>query len=129
ATELFSGLSGPPSSTWRPPARAVAVRTDCPLVPGYEVLGELGRGGMGIVYKARHVKLNRLAALKVIRHGGEAGGGELARLRTEVEAVARLQHPNIVQVYEVGEWHGPGGRPQPYVALEYVDGGTLAARL
>ena len=93
-----------------------------PAVPGYEIIGELGRGGMGVVYEARHRALNRRVALKVIR--GFAGRDEVGRFRAEAEAVARLQHPNIVQVYEVGEHAGV-----PYLALEFVDGGSLAARL
>ena len=93
-----------------------------PRLPGYEMAGELGRGGMGVVYTARHVALNRRVALKVIR--GFAGREELARFRAEAEAVARLQHPNIAQIYEVGEQAG-----MPYLALELVEGGSLAARL
>src|SRR5262249_40903427 len=69
------------------------------VVEGYEVLGELGRGGMGVVYKARHLKLNRVVALKMIRTGAQAGREELLRFKREAEAVARLQHPNIVQVF------------------------------
>jgi WD40 repeat protein/serine/threonine protein kinase len=98
-------------------------------VPGYEVLGELGRGGMGIVYKARHVKLQRDVALKMILTGGLAGPEELRRFQAEAEAAARLQHPNIVQLYEYGELPSGDGLPRPYFALEYVDGGSLAARL
>jgi WD40 repeat protein/serine/threonine protein kinase len=95
-----------------------------PVVPGYEVLGELGRGGMGVVYKARQTGVNRLVALKMIRAGQGAGAEELARFRREAEAAGRLQHPNLVQVYEVGAHAG-----LPYLCLEYVDGGNLAERL
>src|SRR5207249_221500 len=73
------------------------------VIAGYEMLGELGRGGMGVVYKARQLKANRLVALKMIKAGDEAALEELARFRTEAEAVARLQHPNIVQVFDVAE--------------------------
>jgi serine/threonine protein kinase/Tfp pilus assembly protein PilF len=89
-------------------------------LPGYELLGELGHGGMGVVYKARHVQLNRIVALKMIRAGVEAGPEELARFRNEAETVARLQHPNVVQIHEVGEYLG-----WPFFALEYVNGGGL----
>jgi len=93
-------------------------------IPGYEILSVLGRGGMGIVYQARQVQLKRLVALKMIRAGDLADDSERARFRTEVEAVARLHHPNIVQIYQVGEHNG-----QPFCALEFVSGGTLADRL
>jgi WD40 repeat protein len=93
-----------------------------PAIPGYEVLAELGRGGMGVVYKALHLKLGRLVALKMVLSGGHAAPAARARFGQEAETVARLQHPNIVQIYEVGSHGG-----LPYLALEYVDGGTLAA--
>jgi WD40 repeat protein/serine/threonine protein kinase len=94
------------------------------LIPGYEIEGVLGRGGMGVVYKARHLALKRPVALKMILGGGHAGEADRARFRLEVEAVARLQHPNIVQIHEVGEVGG-----LPFCALELVEGGSLAAKL
>ncbi len=95
-------------------------RAGLPVVAGYEVLGELGRGGMGVVYRARQTRLDRVVALKMIRAGEEAGAEELARFRTEAALQARLQHPNIVQIFEVGETDGG-----PYFVLEFVDGTGL----
>jgi len=98
---------------------------DTPTVPGYVILDIIGRGGMGVVYKARQVSLNRIVALKMILSGASAGGEERARFRTEVAAMARLRHPNVVQIYEVGEL--PDGRP--YFAMEFVEGTSLRQRL
>lgn len=95
-----------------------------PTIPGYELLGVLGKGGMGVVYKARQIALNRLVALKMIRSGAGADEQELARFFVEAEAVARLRHDGIVQIYEVGR-----SGECPFFSLEYVDGGTLASQI
>jgi WD40 repeat protein/tRNA A-37 threonylcarbamoyl transferase component Bud32 len=97
---------------------------DWPQVAGYEILDELGHGGMGIVYLARQVNLDRLVALKMIRSGADASLDEQVRFRTEAEAVARLQHPNIVQIHEVGEHEG-----RLFFSMEYVPGGSLHKKL
>lgn len=95
-----------------------------PSISGFEVIHELGRGGMGVVYKARQVQLNRAVALKMILAGAHAGPQEVRRFLNEAEAVARLQHPNIVQVHESGQYQG-----LPYFSMELVSGGSLASRL
>ena len=95
-----------------------------PEIADYEILEELGHGGMGVVYQARQRQLKRLVALKMIRAGLQARPEELDRFRLEAEAVARLHHTNIVQIYDIGEVAG-----LPFVALELLEGGSLADRL
>ncbi len=89
----------------------------------YEIDAEIGSGGMGVVYKARHLRLGRTVALKMIR-SPVASGEQLARLQQEAETVARLEHPQIVSIYEIGTWQGC-----PFLSLEYVDGGSLSEKL
>jgi serine/threonine protein kinase len=125
AASRWEQADRPPSDS--PPAgdpTPVAVDAEPPAVPGFEILGELGRGGMGVVYRARQVALQRTVALKMIQNGAHAGPRELARFRAEAQVLARLQHPNIVQIYDVGEAAG-----QPYFALEFLAGGSLAQHL
>src|SRR5262245_13480821 len=93
-------------------------------VPGYTVLGKLGQGGMGVVYKALDTRLKRLVALKMILDGSQARPEMIARFRAEATAVAQLQHPHIVQIHEVGEHQGHN-----FLSLEFVNGPTLAQRL
>jgi len=91
---------------------------------GYEIVGELGRGAMGVVYKARQTGLKRLVALKMILSAGRASKIEIARFRIEAEAVAKLDHPNIVKIYEIGEIDN-----LPFFSLEFVSGGVLSSRI
>jgi WD40 repeat protein len=92
--------------------------------PGYQILGELGRGGMGVVYKARQVSLNRTVALKMILAGGHAGAEERMRFLAEAEAIAAIRHPGIVQIHDFGTHGG-----LPWFALEFCEGGSLAQKL
>jgi hypothetical protein len=110
---LLAELLGPPAAGGYPSAP-----------PGYEIVAELGRSGMSVVYMARQNSPERVVALKMIRDPEYAGQEERARLLREADALARLGHPNIVQIYEVGEHQG-----QPFFSLEYVEGGDLAGRL
>jgi hypothetical protein len=118
-----TGPEGTGPAAAPPEARGAAApgEPQFPTVPGYEILGELGRGGMGVVYQARHTALKRLVALKMILSGEGASREQLDRFHREAEALARLRHPNIVQVHEVGAVRGA-----PFFSLEFVEGGSLA---
>ena len=116
---IFSTEVSDPSFGW-----SRSMEATLPSIPGYEILGELGRGGMGIVYKAQNLRNDRLVALKMILSGRGAVFLELARFRIEAEAIASLEHPNIVLIHEVGVHLG-----YPFFVLEYAEGGSLAGRI
>lgn len=114
--------SGPiPPSYGAPPP---VPEPELPRIPGYEVQSVLGRGGMGVVYRARHLRLNRTVALKMLLSGQYASAPELLRFTQEAEAVAGLRHPHIVQVHDVGDHEG-----RPYFTMAFLEGGSLAERL
>lgn len=111
--------SDPPG--FAPPSRAPNLSSE---LPGYEIESQLGRGGMGVVYRAKHLRLNRSVALKVLIEGAQAETHKLERFLREAEAVACLQHPNIVQVFDIGEFNG-----RSYFTMELIDGGNLAHKI
>jgi eukaryotic-like serine/threonine-protein kinase len=106
------------------PPGAEEPESKVPRVAGYEILGILGEGGMGIVYKAKHARLDRFVALKMIRAGAGARPQDLERFEAEAKAVAAIEHPNIVRIFEIGEHGG-----MPYCSLEYLPGGTLSRKI
>lgn len=128
-TILGDELPPPPTSQ----SAAVATQVASPplrTVAGFELLNEVGRGGMGIVYRARQLSLNRIVALKMILAGEHASQRDLVRFQAEAETAARLQHANIVQVHEVGTWlDATSGSSAPYLVMEFVEGGSLAEQL
>jgi WD40 repeat protein/serine/threonine protein kinase/tetratricopeptide (TPR) repeat protein len=113
-----------PVSPLETPPMMPAEELSLPQIPGYEVEDVLGRGGMGVVFRARHLRLGRLVALKMTLASSYANVSDRERFRREAEAVAVLRHPNIVQVYDVGDW-----AVRPYFTMEFLDGGSLAQRL
>ena len=124
-TRSFAGDStAEPDETARGPRHADRIPGAPPEIPNYKILGELGRGGMGVIYKALDVRLHRIVALKMILGGAHQGPDERARFLTEVQAIASLRHAGIVQVFDFGTHAG-----LPYFSLEFCEAGSLASRL
>ncbi len=113
-----------PSTGRRRPRYDLGEPEALPQIPGYELEALIGQGGMGVVYRARHIKLDRVVAVKMLLAGDHASTKELAGLMREAQAVAGLKHPHIVQVHDFGELDG-----LPYFTMEYLEGGSLARKL
>jgi WD40 repeat protein len=122
--ETIAGPADLGATAFASGAGASPTRRAVPTIPGYEIAGELGRGAMGVVYHARHVLLNRPCALKTILTGAYSDPVTTVRFLAEAEAVARLRHPNVVQIHHIGEADG-----LPFLELEYLDGGSLDRHL
>src|SRR5262249_25352208 len=118
--ELEPTISASPMS----PSHGRDVAAALPVIPGYEIIKELGHGGMGVVYKARQLKANRVVALKMIRAPVHPSLERKVRFKIEAELCARLQHANIVQIHDVDEHEG-----LPFFSLEFCSGGPLNERL
>lgn len=122
-TETDSFLISPveyKAAQLRPTLPSVETIAERPNIPGYEILGDLGRGGMGVVYMARQSSLNRVVALKMLLQSELAAPEQIARFKSEAELLARLHHPNIIPIYDVGAYEG-----RPYFTMEFVNGPSL----
>ena len=130
ATGKYKSVEMAPTGRYSPvdrealAAAAAELSSGPTAVPGYDIVGELGRGGMGVIYKAWQVAAKRFVALKMIQAGPDASETLLRRFKGEAEAVLRLDHPNIIHLYEVGEYRG-----MPFLTLEFCGGGNLAKKL